>query len=67
VNRLPQVRLIVDDLEVGFDADRQLYYIRSGPITSRGETWLTDLQYLRLYKLLHALRPAYEDPSGDAG
>jgi hypothetical protein len=61
VRQVTSVRLFVDDLEVGFDTNLQLYYIRSGPITYRGETWLTGLQYLRLYRLLHALRPDYDD------
>ena len=67
VRHVTSVQLQVDDLEAGFDVNRQLYYIRSGPITCRGETWLTDLQYIRLYRLLHALRPDYDPEHIDAG
>jgi hypothetical protein len=59
----PSLRLHVDDLEVGFNTDQKLYYIRSGPITLRGETWLTERQFVRLSRLLNALRPDYDpDP-----
>jgi hypothetical protein len=54
--RLTSLHVRTDDLEFGFDVDRQLYYIRSGPLTQRGETWLTEIQWIRLSFLLAALR-----------
>jgi hypothetical protein len=56
VRRVTSLRVQTDDLEFGFNPDQQLYYIRSGPITQRGETWLTELQFIRLASLLWSLR-----------
>lgn len=37
VRRATTLKLEMDDLSIGFDVDKQLYYVEGGPITNRGE------------------------------
>ena len=55
VRNVTPLHVQVGDLQFGFDTDSQLYYLRSGPITRRGETWLTEQQMMQLRWLLRGL------------
>lgn len=50
------MRFQVGTLDFGFDTNSQLYYIRSGPIEQRGETWLTENQMMQLRWLLRGMK-----------